>query len=50
MDINLILKGQATVEDMETLYKLGYSFDIEDGQIVEIYHFDRPMICTSSLV
>lgn len=36
MDTNLILNGQATLEDMYKLNDLGYEFVIENGKVTEV--------------
>lgn len=36
MDINLIYGGEATLDDLELLGKLGFEFVIEDGVITEV--------------
>ena len=39
MEINLILGGNATLEDLVELNeKMGYEFVIEDGQITEVIY------------
>lgn len=36
MEPKLIYGGEATLEDMYTLNKLGFEFVIEDGKVTEI--------------
>ena len=36
MDYSLIYGGAATLEDLEALGRLGFEFEINDGQIVGI--------------
>ena len=36
MDLNLIFNGNATLEDLFSLYGLGYEFVIEDGVITHV--------------
>ena len=39
MDINLILEGKATLEDLYELHdKKGFEFVIEDGVITDVLH------------
>ena len=38
MDLDLILSGKATLEDLYQLYELGYSFIIEDGGVKYVLH------------
>ena len=36
MELDLIYSGNATLEDMYALNKLGFEFVVEDGQITQI--------------
>ena len=36
MELDLILSGQATLEDLIALNELGYEFVVENGTITEI--------------
>lgn len=38
MDIGIILRGEATLEDMVELNKLGYEFVIEDGKVSKVIY------------
>lgn len=38
MDIKLIYGGQATLEDLMALHKLGFEFVVENGAITEVLH------------
>lgn len=38
MDINLIMNGNATLEDLYVLNNLGYEFAINDGKIVGVIY------------
>ena len=38
MDLDLILSGKATLEDLCVLHGLGYQFIIEDGEIKYVLH------------
>lgn len=38
MEIELILKGEATLEDLYRLHELGYEFVIEDGVITNVLY------------
>lgn len=41
MEINLIYGGNATIEDMLALGKLGFEFVIEDGVVVGVSRGDN---------
>ena len=36
MDLNLIFSGKATLEDLYSLYCLGYEFVVEDGAVTHV--------------
>lgn len=38
MDEKLIFGGEATLEDLERLNKIGFEFVIEDGVITNVLH------------
>lgn len=38
MDLDLILSGKATLEDLYQLYELDYRFIIEDGGVKYVLH------------
>ena len=37
MELSLIFNGQASIEDIERLHKLGYEFVVEDGRVTHVY-------------
>ena len=38
MELDLILSGKATIEDLIALHELGYEFVIEGGAITDVTH------------
>ena len=38
MELDLILSGEATLEELVQLYELGYRFVIEDGGVKYVLH------------